>query len=193
MGGGGGATRHYSPPPKKKSHYTSSLGSRETVSEESESEQHDEPGGAGGPEDAFALERVEHETGRVLGPEGATLEELEAEKVFVSVPEADESREDSSDDECEPELDKVSQSGTHQVIPAAVRKLYDSFTGAPQPSTQSRTRSGRNAASLQAPMHVVDVNHLPPESTTLREAQASPEGPDWQRARKRKMKGQIAR
>ncbi|CAM9643997.1 unnamed protein product [Ascophyllum nodosum] len=137
--------------------------------------------------------RVEHETGRVLGPEGATLEELEAEKVFVSVPEADESREDSSDDECEPELDKVSQSGTHQVIPAAVRKLYDSFTGAPQPITQSRTRSGRNAASLQAPMHVVDVNHLPPESTTLREAQASPEGPDWQRARKRKMKGQIAR
>ena len=63
--GGGGGARHgyYSPRPKKISHYTSSLGSLETVSEEPESEQH-EPGGggAGGPEGAFELERVEHET-----------------------------------------------------------------------------------------------------------------------------------
>ena len=45
------------------------LGSRETVSEEPESEQHG-PGRAGGPEGAFALERVEHETGEFLGRRG---------------------------------------------------------------------------------------------------------------------------
>ena len=103
----------------------------------------------------FALERVENETGGVL--EGATSEELEPEKAFVPAPEADESGEDSSDDESEPELDQDGQSGAHQEVPAAVQKLYDSFTGAPPPITQSRTRSGRVAASLQAPMRAVDV------------------------------------
>ena len=87
----------------------------------------------------------------------------------------DKSGEDSSDDESEPEPDQGGQSGAHQKVPAAVRKLYDSFAGAPQSITQSRTRSGRDAASLQAPTRAVDVNHLPPEPTTRREAQASPE------------------
>ena len=108
-------------------------------------------------------------------------------------PEADESGEDSSDDESKPEPDQGGQSGAHQEVPAAVRKLYDSFTGAPQPIAQSHTRSGRDVASLQAPMRAVDVNHLPPESTTLREAQASPAWPNWQRARKSEMYGQLVR
>ncbi|CAM9591284.1 unnamed protein product, partial [Ascophyllum nodosum] len=42
-------------------------------------------------------------------------------------------------------------------------------------------------------MRVVDVNHLPPEPTTLREAQASPEWLNWQRAWKSEMDGQLAR
>ena len=42
-------------------------------------------------------------------------------------------------------------------------------------------------------MRAVDVNHLPPEPTTLREVQASPEWPNWQRARKSEMDGQLAR
>ena len=117
--------------------------------------------GAGGLEKACALERVEHETGRTFGPEGATLEELEPEKALVPEPEADELGEDSTDDESEPELEQGGQSGAHQEVPAAVRKMYDSFTGGPQPITQSRTRSERDAALLQAPMRVVDVNHLP--------------------------------
>ena len=108
-------------------------------------------------------------------------------------PEADESGEDSSDDESEPELDRGGQSGAHQEVPAAVRKLYDSFTGAPQPIMQSRTGSGRDVASLQVLMRAVDVNYLPPEPTTLREAQASPEWPNWQRAWKIEMDGQLAR
>ena len=108
-------------------------------------------------------------------------------------PEADESGEDSSDDEIELDLDQGGQSGAHQEVPAAVRKLYDSFTGASQPITQSRTRSELDAASLQAPMRAVDVKHLPPEPTTLREAQASPEWSNWQRARKSEMDGQLER
>ena len=143
-----------------------------------------EPEGAGGPEGAFELERAEHETGGAFGPEEATSEELEPEKSFLPESEADESGEDSSDDESEPEPDQGGQSGAHQEVPAAVRKLYDSFTGAPQPITQSPTRNGHNTASLQVPMRAADVNHLPPEPTTLREAQASPEWPNWQRARK---------
>ena len=146
----------------------------ETVSEELESEQH-ESGGAGGSEGASALERVEHQTGRACGPEGTTSEELEPEKEFVSEPEADEPGEGSSDDKSGLELEQGGQSGAHQEVPSAVRKLYDSFTGAPPPFTRSCTRSGRDVASLQAPMRAVDVNHLPSEPTTLREAQASPE------------------
>ena len=84
-GGGGGRHGHYSPRPKKTSDYTSSLESREAVSKESESEQH-EPEGAGGLESAFELERAEHETGGVFGPEGATSEELEPEKSFLPEP-----------------------------------------------------------------------------------------------------------
>ena len=99
--------------------------------------------------------------------------------MFLPELEADESGEDSSNDESEPELDQGGQSGAHQEVPAAVQKLDDSFTGAPQPITQSRTTSVRDAASLQAPMHAVDVNHIPPEPTTLREAQTSPEWPNW--------------
>ena len=124
------------------------------------------------------LEGVEHETGEVLGPEGATSEVFEPEKAFVPEPEGNESGEDSSDDESEPELDQGGQSGAHQEVPAAVLKLYDLFTGDPQPITQSRTRSGRDAASLQAPVRAVDVNRLPPEPTTLCEAQASAEWPN---------------
>ena len=183
-GGGRGATRHYSPRPKKTSHYTSSLGNREDVSVESESEQHEQEG-AREPEGAFELERVKHETGGAFGPEGATLEELEPDKSFPPEPEADESGDDSSDDESEPEPDQGGHSGAHQEVPPAVRKLYDSCTGSLQPITQSRTRSGRDAASLQAPMRAVDVNHLPPEPTTLRKAQAPPEWPNWQRGRKK--------
>ena len=139
---------------------------------EPESEQH-ESEEAGEPEGALELERVKHETGGAFGPEGATSEELEPETFFLPEPEADESGEDSSDDESKPESDQGGQSGAHQEVPAAVRKLYDSFTGAPQPITQSRTINVRDAASLQAPMRAVDVNHLPLEPTTLRKAQAS--------------------
>ena len=169
---------HYSLRPKKTSHYTSSLGSQKAVSEEPESEQH-KPERAGKPEGAFELERVGHETGGAFGPKGATSEELEPEERLLPEPEANESGEDSPDDESEPESDQVGQSGAHQEVPTAVRKMYDSFTGAPQPITQSRTRSGRNAASLQAPMRAMDVNHLQLEPTTLRETQASPEWPNW--------------
>ena len=186
--GRGARHGHYSPRPKKTSHYTSSLGSWEVVSEEPESEQH-KPEGAGGPEGAFELERVEHEPWGAFGPEGATSEELQQKKTFLPEPEADESGQDSSDDESEQEPDQSGQSGAHQKVPAAVRKLYDSFTGAPQPITQSRTRSGRDADSLQAPMRTVDVNNLRPEPTTLRKAQASPEWPNWQRAHKSEMDG----
>ena len=137
---------------------------------------------------------MEHDTGGAFGPEGATSEELESEKkTFLPESEADESGEDLSDDESEPEPDQDDQSGAHREVPAAVRKRYDSFTGAPQPITQSRTRSGRDAASLQAPMRAVDVNHLPSEPTTLREAQASTERTSWQRAHKSEMDGQLAR
>ena len=124
-------------------------------------------------EDDFKLERVEHETGGVFVSEGATSEELEPE-AFLPDTEADESG-DSSDDESEPESDQGGQSDAYREVPAALRKLYDLFTGAPQPITQSRSRSGRDAASLKAPMRAVGVNHLPPESTTLRAPQASPE------------------
>ena len=65
---------HYSPRPKKIGHYTSSLGSREAVSEEPESEQHKSEG-AGEPEGAFELERVEHGMRGAFEPEGATSEE----------------------------------------------------------------------------------------------------------------------
>ena len=65
----------------------------------------------GGPEGVLALERVEHEMGEVLGPEGATSEELEPGKAFVLEPEADMSGEHSSDNESEPELDQGGQSG----------------------------------------------------------------------------------
>ena len=151
---------------------------------EPESEQH-EPEGAGEPEGTFELERVEHETGEAFGPERANSEELEPEKSFLPEPKADESGEDSSDDESEPEPDQGSHSGGHQEVPVAVRKLHDSFTGTSHPITRIRTRSERDATPLQAPMRAVDANHLPPESTTLRKAQASPEWPNWQRARKK--------
>ena len=142
---GGARHGHYLPRRKKTFHYTSSLGSPETISEEPESGQHD-PGGVSGAEGPFALERVEHETGIAVGPEGATSEEFEPEKAFVPEPEADESEEDSSDDESELELEQGGQSGAYQEVPTAVRKLYDSFTGAPQLITQSRTRSEHDAA-----------------------------------------------
>ena len=119
--------------------------------------------------------------------------ELEPKNTFLPEPEADESGEDSSDDESGPELDQGGHSGAHQDVPAAVGILYDSFTGAPQPITQSRTRSGRDAASLQAPNLAVDDNYLPPEPTTLCEAQASPEWSNWQRTQKSEMDGQLAR
>ena len=41
-------------------------------------------------------------------------------------------------------------------------------------------------------MRAVDVNHLPPEPTTLHEEQAAPEWPNWQCARKSEMDGQLA-
>ena len=119
--------------------------------------------------------------------------ELEPENTFLPEPEADESGEDSSDNESEPELEQGGHCGAHQDVPAAVGKLYDSFTGAPQSITQSRTRSGRDAALLQAPMRAVDVNYLPSEPTTLCEAQVSPEWSNWQRTQKSEMDGQLAR
>ena len=119
----------------KISHYMSSLGSRETASKEPESEEHE-------------LKRVEHETGGGFEPEGATSEELELEKTFLPEPDADESGEDSSDDESEQEPDQGGLSGAHHKVPATVRKLYDSFTGAPQPITQSHTSSGRERQSF---------------------------------------------
>ena len=128
------------------------------MSEEPESKKH-EPGGAGGPEGAFALERVEHEMGGVFGPEGATSEELEPEIAFVPESEADVSGEDSSDDEKEPELEQGGQSGAHQAVPAAVRRLSDSFTNALNPSRRvareadvtlprSRLRSARWTSTI---------------------------------------------
>ena len=131
--------------------------------------------------------------GAVFGTEGATSEELEPQKSLLPEPEGDESGEDSSEEENEAEPDQGVQSGGHQEVLTAVRTQYDSFTGAPQAITQSLARSGRDAASLQAPMRAVDVNHLPPEPTMLREAQASPEWPNWQRARKSEMDGQLLR
>ena len=113
--------------------------------------------------------------GELLGQRGQLRRSLNPKKRFLPEPEADESGEDSSDDKRELELDQGGQSGAHQDVPTVVRKLYDSFTCAPQPSAQSRTRSGLDAALLQAPMCAVDANHLPPEPTTLRKAQASPE------------------
>ena len=83
--GGGARHGHYSPRPKKTSHYTYSLGSREAVSEEPESEQH-EPEGAGGSEGAFELERAEHETGGAFGPEGTISEALEPKKSLLPEP-----------------------------------------------------------------------------------------------------------
>ena len=80
----------------------SSKGSREAVSKEPESEQH-EPEWASRPEGTFGLERVEHQTGGVFGPEGATSEKPDPEKLFLLEPEANESGEDSSNDESEPE------------------------------------------------------------------------------------------
>ena len=56
---------------------------------------------------------MEQETGGGFGPEGATSGELEREKVFVPEPEADESLEDSSDDENKPKVDQGGQSGRH--------------------------------------------------------------------------------
>ena len=90
-------------------------------------------GGAGGPESAFALETVEHETEGAFGPEGAISEKLEPKKAFVPGLEADESGEELSDHENEPELDQGGQSGAHQELPSAVQKPHHSFTGAPQP------------------------------------------------------------
>ena len=124
--------------------------------------------------------------GKLLGWRGLLRRSQNRKKSLLPEPEADESGEDPSDDQSEPEPDQSVQSGTHQKVPAAVRKLYDSFTGAFQPIAQSLTRRGHNAASLQAPTRVMDVNHLPPEPTTLREAQASLEWPNRQRARKKR-------
>ena len=138
-------------PPTTRLHWGTWRPSRRTQNRNSMSR-----GGAGESEGAFALERLEHETGVGFGPEGATLEGLE--------------------------LDQGNYSGTHQEVPTAVRKVYDSFTVAPQPITLSRTRSEHDAASLQAPMRVVNVNHLSPEPTTLCEERASLEWPNWQRA-----------
>ena len=84
-GGGGARDGHYSPRLKKTSHYTSSLGSREAVSKELESEQH-EPEGADGSEGAFELERGEHETGGGFWAGGATSEELEPENSLLPEP-----------------------------------------------------------------------------------------------------------
>ena len=49
---------------------------------------------------------MQYETGGVLRPEGATSEELEPEKSFLPEPKADESGENSSDDDSEPESDQ---------------------------------------------------------------------------------------
>ena len=85
-GGGGGATRAlFAATQENLRHYIFTGERGETVLKESESEQH-EPEGAGGSEDAFELERAEHETGGVFGPEGATSEELEPEKSFLPEP-----------------------------------------------------------------------------------------------------------
>ena len=67
---GGGGARHgrYLPRPKKTCLYTFLLRSREALSEQPKSEQH-EPGG-GWARRCFALERVEHEGGEVLSRRG---------------------------------------------------------------------------------------------------------------------------
>ena len=111
----------------------------------------------GGPEGAlFALERVEHETGGAFGPGGGAIsEKLKPEKAFVPESEVDESGEDSSDDESEPELDLAGQSGAHQEVPAAVRALYYSLTGVPQPIT--RPKSSPSSHAPLSPAHT----HLP--------------------------------
>ena len=96
---------------------------------------------------------------------------------------------------------RVSRNQAKMVRAAPIRRYrppYENCTTRlpvpdPQPVTQSRTRSGHDAALLQAPMRAVDVNRFPPEPTTLRSAQASPEWPNWQRPRKSEMDGQLAR
>ena len=61
--------------------------------------------------------------GELFGPKGATSEELEPEKSFLPEPEAGESGKDSDDDESETEPDQGGESGAHQEVPVAVRKL----------------------------------------------------------------------
>ena len=116
--------------------------SREAVSKEPGSGQHDREG-AGKTEGVFELERVEHETGGAFGPEGATSEELEPEKPFLPEPAADESGEDSSDDESEPDSDQDGQSSAHQEVPAAarnVRLVYRRSSTYHAESPEKRTR-----------------------------------------------------
>ena len=83
-----------------------------------------------------------------------------------------------SDDESEPEPNQGGQSGAHQKVPAAVRKLYDSFTGALNPSRRvAREADATLPRSRLRYARWTSINHLPPEPTTLRKPQASLE---WQ-------------
>ena len=70
--------------------------------------------------------------------------EHETEKSFLPEPEADESGEDSSDDESEPETDQDGQSGAHQEVPAAIRNCK---TRLPAPLNPSR-RVAREAYAI---------------------------------------------
>ena len=79
-GGGGARHGHYSPRLKKTSHHTSSLASREAVSKEPESEQHQSEG-ASELEGAFELERVEHKTGGVSWAGGGNFRRARTGKI----------------------------------------------------------------------------------------------------------------
>ena len=132
----------------------------------------------------------------------------ERSKPADDAPEPSESTDDGPvqgepDHESEGVEEKKESDDDTQRVPAAVRQLYNSFTGQPHPSTQSRTRSGKSlaqddpsialfAAGQGVPTYG-SATQLDPEPTTMREAQASSEWPQWKRAFAREMDGQTAR
>ena len=68
--------------------------------------------------------------GELLGRRGQLWRSYNRKKSFLPELEVDESGKDSSDEKSESEPDQGGQSSAHQQVPAAGRKLYDSFTGA---------------------------------------------------------------
>ena len=77
---------------------------------------------------------MEHETGGRFGPEGRISEKLEPKKSLLPEPDTEESGENSSDEENEPELDQGVKSGAHQKAPAAVQNCTTRLPATLNPS-----------------------------------------------------------